>query len=240
MTQRTAGIALVVAGISLAAVSGLELAAGEGRGDGDNPADSLRYLSEYGDLYAYSGLALVVGGVALVVGVLGVLGILGMPSLPFGTASAFGVLAGGFLAASGVMRLQAKGTVPHIQSLDQGWGESAYLAVQMAGTQGLMSTGMMALGAWLVALAVLLVRRGARALALFAVLPAGMLFILLLDLAVPALDDNLPEWMFLVYLLCAIVGIPLACIGFGVALASRRLRARLHFEQPVSARPATA
>ncbi|MEQ1738061.1 MAG: hypothetical protein ABL886_16865, partial [Rhodoglobus sp.] len=99
MTQRAPGIALVVAGVALAAVSGLELAAGDRRGDGDNPADSLRYLTEFGDLYAYSGLALVIGGVAAVVGMVGVLRVLGMPSLAFGAASAFGVLAGGFLAA---------------------------------------------------------------------------------------------------------------------------------------------
>ncbi|MEQ1738074.1 MAG: hypothetical protein ABL886_16935, partial [Rhodoglobus sp.] len=123
-------------------------------------------------------------------------------------------------------------TVPHIQSLDQSWGESAYLAVQMAGTQGLMSTGMMALAAWLVALAVLLVRRGARAVALFAVLPAGVLVILALDLALPFLDDNGPEWLFLVYIASAIVGIPLACIGFGIALAGRRTQERL---RPVAA-----
>ncbi len=230
MKQTGAGIALIAVGIALAAVVALELAPGDARGDGDNPADSLRYLEQFGQLFVYSGLALVVAGVALVVAVLGVLRILGTPSLAYSAASAFGVLSGGFLAVSGVMRMQANGTVPYIQSLDQSWGEAAYLAVQMAGTQGLLSAGMMALAAWLVALAILLIRRGSRAVALLALLPAGMLAVLVIDLVVPNLatdNDTVSSVVYVIYILCAIIGIPVACIGFGIALTTRRIQARL-------------
>ncbi|MDP3209814.1 MAG: hypothetical protein Q8M65_11745, partial [Rhodoglobus sp.] len=74
---------------------------------------------------------------------------------------------------------------------------------------------------------VLLIRRGARALAGFGILPAGMLIILLLDLALPSLADTAPEWLFLVYIACALVGIPLACLAFGIAIAGRRTQERL-------------
>lgn len=225
MKRRSAGIALIVAGLTLLTASSLELAAGEGRGDGDNPAESLQYLAEFGLLYSYSGLALVVGGVLLVVSVLGVLRLSGMPSLAYGTASVFGALAGGFLTVSGVMRMQAYGTVPHIQSLNQSWGESAYLAVQMAGTQGLLSTGMMGLAAWLVALSILLFRQGLRVPVVLAVFPVVVLLILAVDLAFPSLDA--PEEVFLVYISSAILGIPVCCVGLGVALLTQRARSRL-------------
>ncbi|MGV8895425.1 MAG: hypothetical protein ACOH10_09640 [Rhodoglobus sp.] len=239
MAQRGTGIALVAAGIALAATTILELAVGDARGDGDNPADSLRYLSEFGQLYVYSGFALVAGGVALVAGVLGVLRFVGMPSLAFGTASTFGVLAGGFLAVGGVMRMQANGTVPHIQNLNESWGESAYLVVQIAGTQGVLSTGMMATAAWLVSLAILLFRRGSRALALLAILPATMFSILLLDLLVPSLatSASASEVVFLAYLASAFAGIPIACIGFGIALTSTSVQARLRAGVPTSESP---
>lgn len=226
MTQRAPGIALMGSGASLLAVSVLEFAAGDGRGDGDNPADSLRYLAEFGLLYSYSGLALVVGGVALVVAVLGILRITGMPSLAYAAASTFGVLAGGFLSVSGVMRMQAYGTVPHIQSLDQSWGEAAYLAVQMAGTQGLLSTGMMALAAWLVAFAIVLIRRGIRVPAVLAIFPVAVLVILAADLALPFIAAT--EQLFLVYVASAIVGVPLCCVGFGALLVSEKAQSRLH------------
>lgn len=229
MAQRGTGFALVVAGVALAAASAFELVVGDARGDGDNPADSLRYFSEFGQLYVYSGFALVLGGVALVTAVVGVLRFVGAPSLAFATASTFGVLAGGFLAVGGVMRMQAVGTVPHIQSLNEGWGESAYLVVQMAGTQGVLSTGMMAGAAWLVALTILLFRRGLPVLGLLAVLPATMLGILLLDLVAPSVAESAfaSEVTFLVYLASGLAGIPIACIGLGIALTAPTVQERL-------------
>ena len=221
---------MVVAGIAFAAAIAFEFSVGEARGDGDNPADSLLFLQNFGQQYVYSGLALVVAGVAIVVAVLGVLRLIGTPSLAFSTASALGVLAGGFLAVGGIMRMQANGTVPHIQDLNESWGESAYLVVQIAGTQGVISTGLMAVAAWLVALAVVLYRRGVRALALLAVLPAGMLAVLLLDLLAPTLatdDGTLSSIIYVVYILCALGGIPIASIGFGIALATARVQERL-------------
>ena len=81
------GIALIVCALAFAAVSALELAPGDARGDGDNPADSLEYLAQFGLFYSYSGFALVVGGVALVVAVVGIRHLMGRQSLAFAAAS---------------------------------------------------------------------------------------------------------------------------------------------------------
>ena len=223
--QLAPGIALIVCALALAAVSVLELAPGDARGDGDNPADSLKYLAEFGLLYSYSGLALVVGGVALVVGVVGVRHLMGQQSLAFAAASTFGMLGGGFLVVAGVMRMQANGTVPHIAGLDQDWGEAAYLAVQMAGTQGLLSAGMLATAAWFVAFGLVLWRRGVRVPAFAAALPAVVLLILLGDLALPFVVA--PDSLFVVYILAIVVGVPICSLVYGLALLSERTRSSL-------------
>jgi hypothetical protein len=219
------GIAFILCAIALAAVSVLELAPGDARGDGDNPADSLKYLAEFGLLYSYSGLALVIGGVCLVVGVVGVRRLMGHQSLAFAAASTIGMLGGGFLLVAGVMRMQANGTVPHIAGLNQSWGEAAYLAVQLAGTQGLLSTGMLATAAWLVAFGLVLWRRGVRAPALAAALPALVLLILLGDLALPFLVA--PDWFFVIYILAIVAGLPICSLVFGLALLRDRTRSSL-------------
>lgn len=215
---RTAGITLLLCGLALAAVSALEFAAGEGRGDGDNPAESLRYFEDFGDLYSYSGLALVVAGVLLVASTIGIYRVIGSTSIPFSTASVFALIAGGLLLAGGVLRMQAIGTVPHIANLDQSWGEAAYLAVQMAGTQGLISSGMIAVAAWLVALGIVFARRRMWLTVASTVFPATVLLILALDLALPWLDESNLDGLFVVYIASSIIGIPLCCLWFGVSL----------------------
>jgi hypothetical protein len=225
---RLTGVALVVTALALTAASAFEFSAGDARGDGDNPADSLRFLDQHGAAYSYSGLALLVGGVALVVSVLGMTGLIRRrrPALAADAASVFGLLGGGFLVVAGVMRLQAVGTVPHIASLDEAWGESAYLVVQIAGTQGLLSAGMLALCAWLVSTAIGWWRRRVVPPTFAAIFPLAIVFILLTDLALPFLV--LPEWVFLTYVVAITLGLPLCCLAFGVTLlVSRVARERL-------------
>lgn len=223
----TVGLALMASGIALAAASILEFAPGAIRGDGDNPEDSLNYLAQFGDFYLYSGLALALGGLLLVVAVIGIYRMLSAASLAFTASSAFGVLAGGFVAATGVMRMQATGTVPHIESLSEAWGQAAYLAVQMAGTQGLLSTGVIALAGWLVAVALVLARHRLRVPALLAVFPATALLVLVSDLIFPSFADNAPDYIFLAYVAAAILGMPACCVGFGITLLFHRVRQRL-------------
>ena len=228
MTEgRSAGVALILGGIALASVSVLEFAAGEARGDGDNPAESLDYLAEYGGLYSYSGLALVLGAAAIIVGIVGVLRMAKPASLAFEAVSVGGLIAAGGLAVSGVMRMQAVGTVPHIQNLDQDWGESAYLVVQIAGTQGLLSTGFIALAAWLVGFAIMAWRRGVRRVVPLVVFPAVVLLVLVADLAFPGLAALAGEGLFLGYIAGIVIGMPVCIVGFGIALLVPTVRTEL-------------
>jgi hypothetical protein len=215
-----AAVALIVAAVALVAAVVAEFAPGEIRGNGDDPADSIAYLRAAKEFYAYSGAALVVGGATLITGVLGVARIVrvGGISLAFTAATAFGVLAGGFLAVGGVLRLNATGTVLHISDLDAGWGESAYLVVQMAGTQGLLATGMIGLSGWLVAVALIAARRRLVGLALVGLPAAAILLFLSSDVLFPALGDTTPEWAFLVYIAAATFGLPLGLVAAGVAV----------------------
>lgn len=214
------GIALVVAAIALVAASVAEFAPGEIRGNGDDPADSIAYLRAAKEYYGYSGAALILGGSTLIAGVLGVARIVrvGGLSLAVTTATAFGVLAGGFLAVAGVLRLNATGTVLHISDLDPGWGESAYLVVQMAGTQGLLATGMLGLSGWLVAVALVALRRRLLGLALVGLPAAAILLFLASDALLPALGDSGPEWVFLVYVAAFAIGLPLGLLAMGLAV----------------------
>lgn len=215
-----AGIALVVAALALVAASVAEFAPGEIRGDGDNPGDSIVYLRAAKEFYGYSGAALLLGGSTLIAGVLGVARIVraGGLSLAFAAATAFGVLAGGFLAVAGVLRLNATGTVLHISDLDPEWGESAYLVVQMAGTQGLLATGMLGLSGWLVAVALVAARRDLPALALVGLPAAAILLFLAADALFPALGTSDAEWVFPVYVVAIAIGLPLGLLATGLTL----------------------
>ena len=131
--------------------------------------------------------------------------------------------------------MQAVGTVPHIQSLNESWGEAAYLAVQMAGTQGLLSAGVMALAAWLVSLAVLFAMCRLWAPVAFAVFPLIVLLVLATDLILPTLaESSASEIIFLSYIAAIALGMPLCSAAFGIALALPRVRRALAGETPAA------
>lgn len=224
---RAAGILLILAAAALVLAVVFEFAPGEIRGDGDNPADSLEYLRVASQFYGYSGAAFVVGGAALATGVIGTVLVVrrGKLSLPYASASTFGVVAGAFLVLNGVMRLQATGTVLHIAGYDKGWGESAYLVVQMAGTQGALSAAMIAVASWLLATAILSWRRRARWLAVIGILPLALLLFFIADLVAIGLEVS--EAMFLVYVAAVAIGLPAGCALAGLGLLLRRTRERL-------------
>ncbi len=219
-------ISWILAGAALVAASAAELAPGaELRGDGDNPADSLAYLSVAGRAYLWSGALLALGGAALVVGAVGRLRARGEhpSSMLTHVSLVFTIISAGLLIGAGALRMQATGTVPHIASLDPDWGAAAYLAVQMAGTQGMLSAGMFTLLAVTVALSIAEWRNGMRAPLIVAVLPAIALGFLLGDLLVPGFESLATDGVFLLYIASALLGIPLWCAVYGVSqLAANR------------------
>ncbi len=215
-STRITGIALVLfaffylAGFLLASpISGLQ--------DGDNPASSLAFITQSGDLYFLSGLAYALAGGVLVLATHSASDSLAAPTRsPFTkTASTFGLIAAAFFFAHGVLRIQSPGTLAYIASLDRDWGLSAYLAVQMSGTQGLASAGIFALSIWAVGVSttIWLRRSLSRSLALLGVLPALPWIMGLLGRT-----QALPESLWLLYIGSIFLGIPIWSAGLGVAL----------------------
>ncbi|MEO8261326.1 MAG: hypothetical protein ABI566_02040 [Pseudolysinimonas sp.] len=216
-----------MAAVALVLASVAEFAPGDIRGDGDNPADGLEYLHVASRFYAYSGAAFVAGGAALVTGVIGMaLAVLrSRLSLPYASASAFGVLAGGFLVLNGLLRLQATGTVQHIAGLRASWGESAYLVVQIAGTQGALSAAVVSIAGWLLATAILAWRRRVGWLVVVGVPPFALFLLYIVDVVVP--DWEFPDGLFLVYIGAITIGLPLGLALAGLALLLPGMRDRL-------------
>lgn len=222
------GVAFLVAGAGLLGGVLVEFAAGDLRGDGDNPVDGIAYLQAAPQSYAQSGGLLILGGAALIVAIAGLVMLSGAPTLPVLGPAGIGAVGGGLLILAGAIRAQASGTVPYIASLDPEWGQSAYLAVHLAGTQGALSAGAYATGGWLLVTAIVAVRRRIRWLVLAAIPPAAVFSILLADLA----GASLPDILFPVMVGCLAVGIPLGTALVGLAVLIPASRARLAAPAP--------
>ena len=197
-----------------------------GYDDGDNPAQSVAMFAVNPTPYSLSGLALTVAALALLMFVLAVSETLFRRVRPLYAAfvTGTGAIAAALLFLGGVIRLQAPGTVTHIAGLDREWGLSAYLAVQMSGTQGALSAAIFAFALWAVGVCVLAGRSRAVPVVVLVigVLPALVLLVPLLALlgrvtGSPALDAAYP-----VYLAAIFGGIPL----FALTLAGVLLRMR--------------
>lgn len=224
----TAGAAMVVMGFALSGARLVELAT-RGQIDADDPAASLAYLADQGDAFVTTGILLVALAVALVVAAVAVREVLrtDRPSLWVDVGAVAGYLAAGALGIAGVMRIAAPGPLDYISGLNPDWGESAYLVVQVAGTQSLFAGGVLGLSLWLIGVAIAAWRR--RSVARGALITAifGLDFVF----AVVAPLVDLPEGVFTVHLFSLMVGLPLAVVAIGVALLVRGVRMR---RQPAS------
>lgn len=220
--RMTAGIALIVMGIALSAARLVELAT-RGQVDADDPAASLRYLAEFGDAYAVTGILLVVLAAALVVAAVAVRAVLRAerPSLWLDAGAVGGYLGAGALGIGGVMRVAAPGPLAYISSLDPDWGEAAYLVVQTAGTQSLFAGGVLGMSVWLLGVAIAAWRRRSvtRAALVLAIFALDFVF----ALAGPLVE--VPDGVFVVHLFSLMVGLPVACAAIGGAFLVRGARA---------------
>lgn len=217
-SSRIGGVSLLVAAVAFSATWALELYRGSlGFEDADNPATMIAFLRAHPDVYTWSGIAFVIMGVALVVAVLSLWELSASePHLvALRAVGVLGLVGAAFFFAQGVLRVQAPGTLMHMAGLGRESGEAAFLAVQMAGTQGFASAGGFALDLWAVGTSVTALRRRTlpRYVAVLAVAPAAHV---LLGLFGPLLDP-LPFALYLVYI-AAIPGVILWCGALAVAL----------------------
>ncbi len=142
-TQVFAGVGLMSVGLFLPLAFGLEFATRPEGTDGDNPADSLRYLQEHGTAYVLSGCCLLLAALGLM---------RAATAVPWRTPflTVVGSVAAGLWAFTGALRISSPGPIDHIRGYDQDWGEAAYLVVQMAGTQGGLLSGVMLALFWII------------------------------------------------------------------------------------------
>lgn len=177
-TERVAPIAAGIAGL---AWFWLELAPQRaGFGDTDDPAIGLAFINAHPTAWPLAGLALGIAALAMVATVLAMRARLaGHPDdgnqrgLAVDTSSVVGFLGAAMLFGMAAVRMSG-GPVRYVQSLDQAWGETAYLVTQFVGIQALVTGGFVLLDLWLVSVAWLGARRGVipRAVAVLALFPA--------------------------------------------------------------------
>ena len=202
-----AGLGLLVMGVGLPLAFALEAATRPEGTDGDNAADSLRYLQEHGTAYQVSGICLVLAALGL---------IRAATAVPWRTPflTAVGCVAGGLWAFTGALRISSPGPIDHIRGYDEDWGESAYLVVQMAGTQGALLSGVVLVSFWVVTGCVIALRSG--------VLPRGLAGLGLVGLVYPLMTalsmvaGELPDATWFLAIASLVLGLPAWCLATGV------------------------
>ncbi|WP_296664356.1 DUF4386 family protein [Demequina sp.] len=188
--------------------------------DTDDPAVMVAFLREHSYLYRVSGVLLLAMSLSLTVAVLAVFERFAATtsrSLGLRVATAFGLFAAALFVPHGALRLASASTLLHVDRIDSGWGESAYLAVQMVGTQALGAGGIVAMCAWAVGLSVLGFRARTlpRWLCVLGVVPA---FRILVGFGgVFGFDSSL---VWILYML-AIPGTTVWLVAFGIVLMRR-------------------
>lgn len=193
--------------------------------DGDNPRQMVQWVRDHPEVYGQAGLALLAMAVSLTIGVLAVAELLKerVSPLALKSATAFGLFAAAMLFIHGAMRIGSSEPVIHIANYRAEWGESAYLAVQMAGVQGVGIAGILSLCLWAVGLSLIGLRYRVLpiALVILGVFPAIRVVTSTLGVLGLLPDDDL-LWMVSI---SGIFGLVLWCLLLGVVLLWRGSRA---------------
>lgn len=190
--------------------------------DTDDPALGVAFVSAHPQVFAQTGQVLVLMSLALTISVLSVaeLHFLGLPRWPVAATTAAGMVAAGCFLVFGAMRVGASGPLLHIAGLRQEWGETVYLVVQIAGVQGLLPAGLLALALWAVGCSLLgLARRTLPVtICVLGLFPALHVVGRLVG-ATGVLPDG--AWFLLA---ASIPATMLWCLALGIGLVIQRLR----------------
>jgi len=215
--KSSAGVGLVSVGLFVPLAFTLEFATRPEGTDGDNAAESLRYLQEHGTAYTLSGVCLVLAALGLMRAATAV------PwRTPFQTA--VGSVAAGLWAFTGALRISSPGPIEHIREYDQDWGEAAYLVVQMAGTQGGLLSGVVLTEFWIVTGCLFAWRSRAlpRPLCALGMVSLVYPFVIVLSLVVDGVEDGL--WILSIVSL--LLGLPAWFLASGVWALVTGVRSR--------------
>ena len=215
-TTRVGGAAIILFAV-LFLTSFLLASPTVGLEDGDNPASSLEFLEAHADLYFYSGLFSALAAIALSSAVVCLLdaAVFGAPApLLLRSSSGLRPLYGGVSLWARRPADEFPRTLLYMAGLNRDWGYSAYLAVQMAGTQGLAAAGIFGFGVWSFGLSVQGWRSGAipKTLAAIGFLPALPWLLGLLA------RSDAADSLWLLYIGAFILGIPLWSVLLGLFL----------------------
>lgn len=190
--------------------------------DTDDAALGVAFVREHPEVFPQTGLALIVMSIALTISVASVADLHDpAPSQwPVRATSAAGMFAALCFLVFGAMRIGASGPLLHIAGLRQEWGETAYLVVQMAGVQGFLPAGLLALSLWAVGWSLIGLRWRTIPLAVcvLGVIPAVHVLGRVLGEV-----GGLPEGAWIV-LVASVPGTMAWCLALGIGLAARRLR----------------
>jgi hypothetical protein len=203
--------------------------------DTDNPAAGLQFLAAHPEAWVQAGFALAILAIALIVTVLSMGDRLKAAVDPEGhgvairTVTVLGLIAAAMLLGMACVRLAGE-PLRYVQSLDQAWGEAAYLVTQFVGVQLLLVGALAVLAMWIAGVAWIGGRSGAipRLVAVVAILPAIRL------IALPVVPDIVPEVLWLV----AIAAVP-AAFAWLILLGAWRPSGE-PFAAPVAPRPSQA
>ncbi len=187
--------------------------------DTDNPAVGLAFLRGHAEVYAQAGAALLVLAIGLTVAAIAMADLLAERAdhVALRATTTFGLFGAAFFMAHGIGRLSVHPLL-YIDSLNHGWGEAAYVALQMVGVQMLVQGGLLMLSVWSAGVALIGARTRAlpRWLCALAVIPAFHILSVLGPLGV--LPDLSALWILF---LISIIGTMLWLLGFGATLLWR-------------------
>jgi hypothetical protein len=200
-----ARLAPILAGLAGLGAFFAELAPqGAGFPDTDDPSIGLAFIAAQPTAWAVCGALFFVASFALVVSVIAIGDRLSPRTAAGGDSGSdlagravtvVGLFSAAFLFGHGVVRFGGSPLL-YVQSLDQAWGEAAYLVTQFVGVHLFAQGGVFLLAFWIVAVAWLGVRRRVLSpvIAILAVLPGIRL------LAVLAPWGLLPDGLWIVFM----------------------------------------
>ncbi len=205
-TRVFAGLGLVAVGVFLPLAFILEFATRPAGSDGDNATDSLLYLQKHGTAYALSGCCLVLAALGL---------IRAATAVPWRTPflTAVGSVAAGLWAFTGALRISSPGPIDHIRGYDEDWGETAYLVVQMAGTQGGLLAGVALTEFWIVTGCLLAWRAQSLPRPLCAI---GMVALVYPLTFVPSYVFSIEDGLWVLGIISLVVGLPAWFLASGI------------------------